>query len=58
VSVDLPGVRVVNKREIVPGDWCVGTFSGHVEFRDWRPRLKRYVVRRIGTFSWRVAARQ
>jgi hypothetical protein len=54
VAVDLPGVRVVTKKEIVPGDWCPGTFNGHVEFRDWRPRLKRYVVTRIGNFSWQV----
>jgi hypothetical protein len=54
VAVDLPGVRVVNSRQIVPGDWCVGGFSGRVEFRDWRPRLHRYVVHRIGRFSVRV----
>jgi hypothetical protein len=56
VSVDLPGVRVVTKKELVPGDWCEGGFSGHVEFRDWRPRLKRYLVTRIGNFSWHVQA--
>lgn len=56
VFVDLPGVRVVNRREIVPGPWCAGSFRGHVEFRDWRPRLRRYVVRRIGTFSVQVQA--
>ena len=54
VAVDLPGVRVVNSREIVPGPWCVGRFSGHVEFRDWRPLTRRYVIRRIGTFSVQV----
>lgn len=54
VAVDLPGVRVVTKRQIVPGDWCEGSFSGHVEFRDWHPRQKRYVVRRIGSFGWQV----
>lgn len=54
VAVDLPGVRVVNSRQIVPGPWCVGTFRGHVEFRDWRPRAHRYVVRRIGDFSVQV----
>jgi hypothetical protein len=54
VAVDLPGVRVVSKTEIVPGPWCVGTFKGHVEFRDWRPRSHRYVIHRIGTFSWQV----
>ena len=54
VAVDLPGVRVVSKKEIVPGPWCVGTFNGHVEFRDWRPRTRRYVIHRIGTFSWQV----
>jgi hypothetical protein len=54
VFVDLPGVRVVNSREVVPGPWCPGTFRGHVEFRDWRPRARRFVVRRIGTFSVEV----
>jgi hypothetical protein len=54
VAVDLPGVRVVNSRQIVPGPWCPGTFRGHVEFRDWRPRARRYVVRRIGDFSVQV----
>ncbi len=27
VSVDLPGVRIVNSRQIVPGPWCVGPFT-------------------------------
>jgi hypothetical protein len=54
VAVDLPGVRVVNSRQIVPGPWCEGTFSGHVEFRDWRPRARKFVVHRIGTFSVQV----
>jgi hypothetical protein len=54
VAVELPGVRVVNRREIVPGPWCVGRFSGRVEFRDWRPRTRAYVVRRIGSFSVQV----
>jgi hypothetical protein len=54
VAVDLPGVRVVSSRQIVPGPWCEGTFRGHVEFRDWRPRTRRYVIHRIGTFSVRV----
>jgi hypothetical protein len=54
VAVDLPGVRVVSSRQIVPGPWCPGTFRGHVEFRDWRPRTRRYVVRRIGEFSVQV----
>jgi hypothetical protein len=58
VAVDLPGVRVVNSRRIVPGPWCEGTFRGRVEFRDWRPRLDRYVVRRIGGFTVRVQAAQ
>jgi len=58
VAVDLPGVRVVNSRQIVPGPWCEGTFRGHVEFRDWRPRSHRYVIRRIGTFSVQVQADQ
>jgi len=56
VFVDLPGVRVVNSRQIVPGPWCAGTFSGRVEFRDWRPRTRKYVVHRIGTFSVQVQA--
>ena len=54
VAVDLPGVRVVNSRQIVPGPWCVGTFTGRVEFRDWRPRTRKYVVHRLGTFSVEV----
>jgi hypothetical protein len=54
VAVDLPGVRVVSSRQIVPGPWCEGTFRGHVEFRDWRPRTRRYLIHRIGTFSVRV----
>jgi hypothetical protein len=54
VFVDLPGVRVANSRTVVPGPWCVGTFQGRVEFRDWRPRTRRYVIRRIGTFSVQV----
>ena len=55
VGVDLPGVRVISRKEgIVPGPWCVGTFQGHVEFRDWRPRTHRYVIHRIGSFSWKV----
>ena len=54
VAVDLPGVRVVSSRQIVPGPWCEGTFRGHVEFRDWRPHTRRYVIHRIGTFSVRV----
>jgi hypothetical protein len=58
VAVDLPGVRVVTSRQIVPGPWCEGTFGGHVEFRDWRPRTRRYVVRRIGTFSVQVQSAQ
>jgi hypothetical protein len=58
VAVDLPGVRVANSREVVPGPWCPGSFSGRVEFRDWRPRAHRYVIRRIGSFSVRVQDRQ
>jgi hypothetical protein len=54
VAVDMPGVRVVNRSEVVPGPWCTGTFTGHVEFRDWRPRTRKYVVHRIGTFSVQV----
>ena len=54
VFVDLPGVRVVSSKEIVPGPWCVGTFTGRVEFQDWRPRSHRYVIHRIGNFSWQV----
>jgi hypothetical protein len=56
VAVDLPGVRVVNRREIVPGPWCEGQFSGHVEFSDWRPRARRDVVHRIGDFSVQVGS--
>jgi hypothetical protein len=51
VAVDLPGVRVVNSKQVVPGPWCVGSFSGHVEFRDWRPRSHKFVTHRIGSFS-------
>jgi hypothetical protein len=58
VAVDLPGVRVVNSRQIVPGPWCVGKFTGRVEFRDWRPRTHKYVIRRIGTFSVTVEDEQ
>jgi hypothetical protein len=58
VAVDLPGVRVVTSREVVPGPWCVGTFSGHVEFRDWRPRTRTTVVHHMGSFSVRVDASQ
>jgi hypothetical protein len=58
VAVDLPGVRIVTSRQIVPGPWCVGTFKGHVEFRDWRPRTREYVIRRIGTFSVQVQPAQ
>jgi hypothetical protein len=58
VSVDLPGVRIVNSRQIVPGPWCVGRFSGRVEFRDWRPRTRKYVIRRIGTFTVTVEDEQ
>jgi hypothetical protein len=58
VSVDLPGVRIVNSRQIVPGPWCVGQFTGRVEFRDWRPRSRKYVVRRIGMFTVKVEDEQ
>lgn len=58
VSVDLPGVRIVNSRQIVPGPWCVGQFTGRVEFRDWRPRTHKYVIRRIGTFTVKVEEAQ
>lgn len=54
VSVDLPGVRVVTRTSVVPGPWCPGDFSGHVEFRDWRPRAHRYVITRIGNFAGTV----
>ena len=53
VAVTLPGVRVIGDPNDA-GLWCPGTFSGRVEFRDWRPRRHRYVVRRIGTFSFQV----
>ena len=58
VGVDLPGVRVVNSRQIVPGPWCEGMFRGHVEFRDWRPAARKFVVHWIGTFSVRVESGQ
>jgi hypothetical protein len=58
VAVDLPGVRIVNSRQIVPGPWCVGDFTGRVYFRDWRPRARKYVIRRIGTFSVTVEESQ
>jgi hypothetical protein len=54
VAVDLPGVRVANGQRVVPGPWCTGSFSGHVEFRDWQPKRHRYVVHRIGAFAVRV----
>jgi hypothetical protein len=58
VFVDLPGVRVANRRAVVPGPWCAGSFQGRVEFRDWRPRSHRYVIHRIGTFSVQVQEMQ
>ena len=58
VFVDLPGVRVITRTDIEPGPWCPGTFNGHVEFRDWRPRTRRYVIHRIGNFSWQVQEAQ
>jgi len=58
VAVDLPGVRVVTSKRIVPGPWCVGTFQGRVEFRDFRPRTRRFVIHRIGTFSVQVQESQ
>jgi hypothetical protein len=45
---------VVGKGSVVPGPWCPGTFNGRVEFRDWRPRTRRYVTHRIGTFTFQV----
>ena len=56
VSVDMAGVRVANRRELVPGPWCPGVFRGRVEFRDWRPRTRNYALRRIGTFTVEVRA--
>lgn len=56
VAVQLPGVRVVKADDVVPGPWCPGAFAGHVEFRDWRPRIRRYAVHRIGTFTVSVQA--
>jgi hypothetical protein len=58
VFVDLPGVRVANSRAVVPGPWCPGSFQGRVEFRDWRPRTRRYAIHRIGTFSVQVQEMQ
>ena len=58
VSVALPGVRAVSKKGVEPGPWCPGSFSGHVEFRDWRPRTRRYVVHRIGTIGFQVQSGQ
>ncbi len=55
VAVDLPGVRVVSSKQIVPGPWCPGSFEGHVEFRDWRPSSHRYVTHRIGPIAFQVA---
>jgi hypothetical protein len=54
VGVALPGVRVVSRREVVPGPWCPGVFQGRVEFWDWRPRARRFVHRKLGTFSVEV----
>jgi hypothetical protein len=54
VAVELPGVRVVSRKEIVPGPWCEGVFQGRVEFWDWRPRSHRFVHHRLGTFSVEV----
>lgn len=58
VAVDLPGVRIANSRQVVPGPWCEGNFRGHVEFRDWRPRMRRFVTHRIGAFSVQVQSGQ
>lgn len=58
VAVDLPGVRVVTSKQVVPGPWCVGTFAGKVEFRDWHPRTRKYVTHVIGTFTVQVQASQ
>jgi hypothetical protein len=58
VFVDLPGVLIVNRREVVPGPWCVGSFNGHVEFRRWSPRRHLFVVHRMGDFSVQVAQSQ
>ena len=58
VAVDLPGVRVVTSKRVVPGPWCVGTFQGRVEFRDYRPRTRKFVIHRIGTFSVQVQESQ
>jgi len=56
VFAALPGVRIATSREVVPGPWCLGSFHGRVEFRDWRPRSRRYVIHRIGTFGVQVQA--
>ena len=58
VDVDLPGVRVSNRREVVPGPWCPGNFSGRVEFRDYQPKRHRYVRHYIGPITFRVDAAQ
>jgi hypothetical protein len=58
VFVDMPGVRVVSRGNVDPAPWCAGTFRGHVEFRDWRPKRHRYVIRRIGNFTVSVQASQ
>ena len=58
VSVDLPGVRIVTRKGVVPGPWCPGTFTGRVEYRDWKPKRHRYVVHKIGTFSVQVQESQ
>ena len=58
VSADLPGVRIVSKREIVPGPWCPGKFSGRVEYRDYQPSRHRTVVHRIGAFAFEIQESQ
>ena len=39
---------------MLAGPWCPGFWRGKVEFRDWRPRCRCYVRRRLGTFTVEV----
>ena len=39
---------------MLAGPWCPGVWRGKVEFRDYRPRCRCYVRRRVGTFTVEV----
>lgn len=39
---------------MLAGPWCPGVWRGKVEFRDFRPRCRCYVRRRLGAFTVEV----